>query len=227
MQKQNWRTSLIFLKNRYHKAGRHLRVGFGLVLALMWLSAFPTDVKAQETSPYRKLPLVITAGNHAVSMPFYRVLRMPYHPALAVGTEFTYRRGNHGQLLQTLSVGGFYNRYNATGLTLQTDFAYRYLTGVGVFADVSLGAGYLHTFRVRPIYESNGQGDYQPVQDRGKPSALGSFSLGLGYDFSRQASFPFALFVRYQWFAQVPYVDPLPLWPQAITSLGFRFYFHK
>ena len=79
----------------------------------------PGAVSAQETTPYRKLPLVLTAGNHAVSMPFYRVLRLPYHPAFSVGTEFTYRRGEHGQLLQTLSVGGFYNRYNATGLTVQ------------------------------------------------------------------------------------------------------------
>jgi len=225
MQKQNWRITRIFLKNDYRKACRPFHTG--LALACLWLSTVPTALKAQETEPYRKLPLVITGGNHAVSMPFYRVLRLPYHPALAVGTEFTYRRGKHGQLLQTLSVGGFYNRYNATGLAVQTELAYRYITDIGMFADISLGSGYLHTFRVRPIYQANGQGDYQSVKDWGKPSVLASFSLGLGYDFSRNPDRPFALFMRYQWFAQVPYVDPLPFWPQAITCVGARFYLRK
>lgn len=225
MQKQNWRTSQISLASRCWKTTQPLRAG--VVIVFLWLSVFPGAVRAQEIGPYRKLPLVLTVGNHAVSIPFYRVFRLPYHPALAVGTEFTYWRGKHGQLLQTLSVGGFYNRYNATGLSAQTEFVYRYITGLGVFADASLGAGYLHTFRVRPIYQANGQGDYQPVKDWGKPSALASFNLGLGYDFSRHTDLPFALFVRYQWFAQVPYVDPLPFWPQAITGLGARFYFSK
>ncbi|HEX8546271.1 MAG TPA: hypothetical protein VF691_04870 [Cytophagaceae bacterium] len=191
------------------------------------LAQVQTQATEINSSKYKKYPFIFSIGNHAVSMPFYRMLRKPFHPAFAIGTELTYKRGKHGLLSQTLNLGYFYNKYNATGLSVQTELAYRYTTGIGFFGDAFIGAGYLHTFRVRKIYEADGKGDYVPVRDMGKPSVLASFSLGLGYDFSNKGHLPFALFARYQWFAQIPYVDPLPFWPQAITSIGLRFYFRK
>ena len=163
-------------------------------------------------------PLVVSAFNHSLSLPFKNMLRLPVHPGLMVGTEFCYSKGNHSQLLQTLQLGGFYSRYFGSGLLLSSDLAYRYTTQVGVFGEAMLGVGYLHSFHPRPVYGLNAEGTYQRVTDWGKPSAMGSLSLGLGYDSGKLIS----PFIRYQWLLQVLYGEALPLVPQGLLHLGVR-----
>jgi opacity protein-like surface antigen len=194
-----------------------------LLISLVLLAL--SDAQAQKS--YKKYPLQLTTGNHAISMPFYRVLRKPYHPALSIGTQLTYKRGTHGQLFQAFNLGGFYNKYTATGLLAQTELGYRYYTKAGLFADAFLGIGYLHIFQTREVFKQKNDAEYEKAKDFGRPSATGSFSLGMGYDFSRQAKLPLALFARYQWLAQTPYGGGLPILPQSIISIGTRIYFVK
>jgi hypothetical protein len=136
-----------------------------------------------------------------------------------VGTELFYTRGQHSQLFQTVQLGGFYNRYFGTSVFLSSDLAYRYTTGLGFYGEVMLGVGYMHAFHPRDTYALNDNGTYERVTDWGKPSAMASFSLGVGYDSGKRLS----PFLRYQWLLQAPYAgEDLPYVPQALLHAGVK-----
>jgi hypothetical protein len=67
------------------------------------------------------------------------------------------------------------------------------------------------------------EGTYEKVTDWGKPTVMGSFGTGLGYDSGKLLS----PFIRYQWLIQTPYAEALPLVPQGLLHLGVKIKLRK
>jgi hypothetical protein len=191
-----------------------------LIAVLLIFTCFTSFGQIEEKKTHKPdYPLVITGFNHSLSLPFNKILREPVHPGLTVGTELFYTNGKHSQLLQTVQLGGFYNRYFGTSAFLSSDFAYRYITRRGLYGQAMIGLGYMHAFHPRDTYAQNDNGSYEKINDWGKPSAMASFSLGVGYDTGKRLS----PFLRYQWLVQAPYAgEDLPFVPQALLHAGVK-----
>jgi hypothetical protein len=172
----------------------------------------------------QKFPVSASLINHTWAFPFQQVFRIkPFYPGGVAGTEYVYKENKRSRLFQTLNLGFFLNKTTGSAVFLASDFGYRYTTKFGVFADVSLGLGYLHAFYPRKIYRQNEQNEYVKVHDIGKPVVMVSTSFSLGYDCSKKTSLPLSPFIKYQWFAQYPYFELIPIRPNGILHLGLRY----
>jgi hypothetical protein len=123
-----------------------------------------------------------------------------------------------------VKLGFFYNAYSTSAVFLNTDIAYRFIFGFGLFADAGLGIGYSHLFRPNAIYKMNSDGQYEQATDWGQPSVMADFSLSLGYDFSRLTEKRFSLYIRYGNFIQLFYNPDIPALPQNSFQVGTRFF---
>ena len=155
-------------------------------------------------------------------MPFNGIILKPLHPGFSIGTEYRYSEGKLGCIYQSLHTGYYFNKYNARGLYIQTELGYRYTADFGLFGDLTLGAGYLHSFHPKEVFKLNSQGEYEKAKDKGKPGAIILVSLGLGYDFSRKFSWPVSFFFRFQPYFQTPYNLETSVFPQAMVHFGIR-----
>lgn len=179
------------------------------------------NIKAQK----QDFPVSLSVINQSWAFPQKKVFRMkPFYPGLVFGTEYSYKEGKRGRLLQSANFGFFINNVTGSCLFLHSDFVYRYTFNFGLFADVSLGLGYVHAFYPREIFRQNDENEYVKVRDTGKPAIMVSNSFSLGYDFSRKMNKPIALYLRYQWFAQYPYFELIPIRPNGVLHVGLRYY---
>lgn len=169
-----------------------------------------------------QFPLELTFLKHAISYPFEAILSGPLHPGFSVGTEYTYSQGQHGRFFQNLNAGYFFNKYNAKALFAETSAGYRYTFGFGMFGDLALGLGYIHSFHPVEVYSLNSQGEYEKAKDKGKSAAIFPLILGLGYDFSRKLGWPFSLFFRYQAILQIPYSKSDTIIGHSMLHIGIR-----
>ncbi len=171
----------------------------------------------------RIYPIEITIGNHALSLPFYRMIRLPWHPALTLGTEFDLKKTENHHVFVPVRLGFFYNKYSATALSLSAEIGYRYTHKTGIYADAAAGLGYLHSFltSTKIVFEN---GVYNSDYDFGKPALITPLWIGAGYDFYQRTDLPLAIFVRYTWFAQIPYNGYMASHlSQTILAIGVRF----
>lgn len=197
---------------------KQIYTSFITVLFLVGM-AFP-----QTVTPLKKkqFPLEVSFINHAVTMPFDGIVLNPLHPGFSLGTEFVYSEGRVGRIFQSLHLGYYHNKYNARAFFLETEAGYRFTTGFGLFADLSLGLGYLHSFHPREIFEMNSRGEYEHVRDGGKGALIVMTSLGAGYDLSRKFGWPVSLFFRFQPYIQTPCNLETSILPQSWVHFGIR-----
>jgi len=170
-----------------------------------------------------QFPLEVSFINHAVTMPFDGIVLSPLHPGFSLGTEYAWKEGRLGRLYQSFHSGYFYNEFNAKALFLQTEIGFRHTFRFGLFADVEAGVGYLHAFHPREIFRLNADGEFVKAKDGGKPAAIFSVALGVGYDFTRMLGRPVSVFLRFQPFIQTPYCPEDSIAPQSFVHFGVRF----
>jgi hypothetical protein len=176
---------------------------------------------------FAKHPVDIAIGNFSVGMPFSKIFISKFYPLATLGTEFYYRIKKHYRIYQTARIGGYYNKYNTSGLFINTEIGYRYTFGFGLFTDAGIGVGYSHLFRPGAIYKMHSNGEYEQVNDWGKPSLIADFSLSIGYDFSRHLKMPTCVFLRYGNYIQLFYNPDIPALPQNSFQIGTRFFIDK
>ena len=183
-------------------------------------NAQPDSVKAK-----KPLPLVIAMGTHTLSFPWYnKPLTYRFNPALMVGTEFTHKQTKHFRFYQPVGLGYFQHEFMESGVFINTDLGFSYLTGFGLHVDLLLGGGYLHSFSRRELFEVR-NGEYEKVTDWGRPSAMFSLALALGYQFDSNRRPIFSPFIQYRWFAQTPYAQELPALTHLLLTVGVRIHF--
>lgn len=170
-------------------------------------------------------PLVISVGTHAASFPLYnKPLTYRINPGMVIGTEFTHKKGQHFRFYQTANLGTFHHKFMGTSVFVNTDVALGYTTGFGLYADVLLGVGYLHTFRPRKVFAVKNE-EFEQVTDWGKPSFMIPLSVELGYKIKGDKRFSVSPFVMYKWFAQVPNNKSIPVMSHLLLTIGTKIYF--
>lgn len=170
----------------------------------------------------RPPPLIVAVGAHALSVPWHnKPLIFGFNPGFIIGTELAHKNWKHFRLSQPVNLGYFQHKYIESGLFLNTDLTLSYVTGFGLYADLLLGVGYLHAFSRRDVFELK-NGEYERVTDWGRPTAMISLGLALGYEFKS-----FTPFIQYRWFAQAPFADPdeLPAASHLLLTVGTKMYF--
>ena len=166
--------------------------------------------------------LNVSIFNHAISLPFYKMIRLPIHPGLQIGKEFHIKESAKAKLFQTLNVGFIYNAYNGTGLYLSSQFSLRHKIKYGVFAEGGIGGGYLRVFHPTNIYKLSANGDYIKANDKGFSSLLISFGISLGYELKSKKNRVLSPFLRYENFIQTRYNSEVPVLPHATFHLGLK-----
>lgn len=167
-------------------------------------------------------PLEFSLFNQAVREPMECIGLNPLHPGISMGTEFTYTQGRLGLLFQRISLGYYANKYSAKSLFLQTAAGYRYTLGMGLFADLTVGLGYLYSFRSETALAltSKEENDSDMINVNG--AVIFSTSFGMGYDFSKKMGWPLSIFIRYEPYIQSPYSDREPELLQGMFHFGIR-----
>ena len=168
----------------------------------------------------------IAVYNTQNAMPFGKFTGMfkeQFHP----GIEAIYGRNlsskkKHDWFLE-LRLSYFYHRYVQHGMPLYLNFGYRYKFSQKLFAETSIGAGYMHSIPATAKLKLNDNGDYVNNKGIGRAQATTSYSIGLAYTPSPSASKPFTFFMNYQQRIQTPFVRSyVPILPYNTFMVGVR-----
>lgn len=199
------------------------------LVASLLVFLLPSGVLAQSEAveSKRSLPLVLAVGTHALSFPLYnKPLTYRFNPVAMLGTEFTHTASSHLRLTQPLNLGFFQHEFVESGVFLNTDLALSYLTSFGLHADLLLGAGYLHAFSRRDVFELK-DGQPSEVTDWGQPSVMLSLAGALGYEVQTRRSLSVSPFIQYRWFVQTPspYHALTPALSHVLLTAGAKIHF--
>ena len=185
-----------------------------LVLLLLIPAAF---LSAQKSQQY---PISVTIFNTATLLPGSAklgVFGVPVHPGITLGSEYSYLKRQHSELLQTVRLGYFYHRYIQHGIQLYSELGYRYHFNASWDIAGRLGVGYLHAFNDRGQFELTQEGIYEKLPNTGRAQFMGAFSIGPGYTFGNEMR----LFLHYQFALQLPFINEyVPVMPSSNVHLG-------
>lgn len=193
---------------------------FALALGCSWPAM--AEEPSSKDSEHSSYPIVIGLIQEAMQLPFKAdVFKGPLHPGALVGTEHHYWRGRRGELFQTANLGYFHHANVDRVLFLNTAFAFGYGWDFGLALEHLLGVGYGHTFIDRQIYSTE---TGEAMRDRGKPTLIASFALGLRYDLRAADLLPASLFLRYEPVFQFNFIPTsvLPVTPRALLTVGTK-----
>ena len=199
-------------------------VASGLVLLFLTVVCFAQDAPDESKHQF---PIELTFINQAVSddmdsIPFIGKIMEILHPGFSLGTEYAYLQNLNHRIFQNIQAGYYFNEYAARAIFFQTGLGYRYSLRFGLFADVSVNLGYLHSFHPVEVWKLNNQGEYELAEDKGRGAMTIGLAFGLGYDFNPALGWPVSLFVRYQPYGQTRY-SAFDSWLlQAWLQFGIR-----
>jgi hypothetical protein len=156
------------------------------------------------------LPVSIAAGTHALTVPWYPdPVANRFNPAFQVGTDRTWKAGNHWRLYYGVSLGFFRHHWWMTGVSIVPELGVGRRLPAGFRADVSLGLGYMHYFWRRKTLELK-NGKYVEARNWGKPSAVLPLSVTLGHRGGSDQPVKITPFVSTRWAAQGMFLDEVP-----------------
>ncbi len=112
------------------------------------------------------------------------------HPGFKAGIETplagAYKPGKrHGLLLLGANLSAYRHRGNHTGLFVDTEIGYRFITRGGFKAEMFLGAGYHRSYIDGPVYTVNELNEVKRDRFAGQNTILLLWSFGLGKQMKR------------------------------------------
>lgn len=169
--------------------------------------------------------------NEGVMIPIYSgFTSIPIHPGLMVGCEYRYKESNNLHLFQSFNIGGYYHQHFEHGIYCNSEFGVRPIFNFGLTTEILLGFGYLHTIEDDPLFSQNSSGEYVQMRNYGRPHLMGTFSLGLGYDFSKMTNLILIPYVRYQTAVEYPYSlnnGEIPVLMHTMLYFGLIYDMHR
>lgn len=171
----------------------------------------------------KNLKLNISFFNEATAIPYTKLISIPIHPGIQVGTEFNLVKKNKTRLFQTAELFYFYHQYLNQAIGLQSELGYEFRFPFGLALESLVGIGYTHTFTTADEYTFS-NGSYQKKKDVGNPRVTPSFSIGMGYYLKKNSKTSPELFLRYQSWVEYPYSPGfIPLMTHIQLHIGARF----
>jgi hypothetical protein len=166
------------------------------------------------------IPINISIFNEATAIPFTKLISVPIHPGIQIGTEINYVDHQHSRLFQTANLSYFYHNNLAQGIGLNSEFGYEKRLKSGFSFQALVGIGYLHTFNVADEF-AFADGKYEKKSDRGNSRINPSISLDVGYYLNKLNRNSPRIFIRYQSWAEYPYSpDFIPVMTHINLHIG-------
>ena len=125
------------------------------------------------------------------------------HPGLMIGAKSELRRTHRHQMYYTLNTGIYTHRKNHNAFILSSEIANRLSTKKGLFGELLLGGGFLHTWPQGDVYIREDDGGVKKSRSWGHPHLIVSSSLGMGWQSPKENSR--AYFLRIVAFGEYPY----------------------
>jgi hypothetical protein len=172
----------------------------------------------------KQIGVAITNSNSA--FPFSKfggLFKAPLHPGAEFSYNFNWKTKPRHDWYQQIILGYFYHRFVQHGITLYTNAGYRYKFSSRIFAEASLGAGYLHSIPATAKLRLDDNGNYNNNKGIGRAQAMMVFNIGSGYTINPSVKKPVTLFANYQQRIQTPFVQSyVPLLPYNSIMIGAR-----
>jgi hypothetical protein len=189
-----------------------------LLLGLALL-ATPRRADAEPAPETRPFPLRVSVLNESISLPSPERLFSRLNPGAEVGTELTYQRTRGYTLFQSFNLGLFHHPGFSTSAYVDTAFGYRSTLLAGLFAELSLGIGYLANVSALPLYVQE-----EGVYRRASPLLhrfIARSGVGLGYQVGSLSPF-----ITYSLMIEAPFLRAFsPVLPHQLMQLGVRIQF--
>ena len=125
------------------------------------------------------------------------------HPGLMIGTQFELRKTQRHQMYYTLNTGIYTHRKNHNAFMLSSEIASRISTKRGLFGELLMGGGYMHTWPQGDVYIREDTGEVKKTIGWGHPHLMVSSSMGIGWESPEDNSRTY--FLRMVAFGEYPY----------------------
>ena len=198
---------------------------------LIILSLCFSTISVKSQSRNKNLYQSIAVYNTQNAFPFGKfngLFKEIVHPGVevAVGKKFSSRQ--HHDFFGELKAGYFFHRFVQHGIPVYLNIGYRYKTLQGLYAETSLGGGYLHSIPATEKFKLNNDGAYRNNKGIGRMQAMAAITIGLGYTIHRAGLKPINIFSNYQQRLQLPFVKSyVPLLPYSSFIIGISRPFGK
>lgn len=166
--------------------------------------------------------------NNAVAKPFSGkagIVHTPFHFGVRMGGAYALRQSERYQWLQKATLGFVNQRLVHKVVQLYTENELNHRLYKNLFGLASLGVGYAHVINTNEnkIYKLNEDGEYVRTQRFGQPKFMGSFALGLGYQWKTEKAV-WQPTLQYQFWALMPFVNSyVPVLPNSALQVGISF----
>ena len=160
----------------------------------------------------------LSFGDKAATLyPFAQAFDKTFYPVTQLAAEYQYFEKKQHSIFQTAVFHFQDHKLLGYGLGLRSEAGYRYLFSNGFFPEVLLGIGYLGTIPSEKQFKLNENGIYKEADPLISMIEI-PFTIGIGYQWKNR----YSVFLRYQYSAQFPYNNTIPVVPSDNFLLGFR-----
>ncbi|MBV6645231.1 MAG: hypothetical protein KI790_07265 [Cyclobacteriaceae bacterium] len=156
----------------------------------------------------------LTLQTESVSIPFTRIGEI--HPGLEIGFNLSEKVKANSTRRWNGYIGWFYHRDFDQSVYLRGEYEFSYPLKNTIAFHLPIGLGYMHSFHTRPVYEQNDDGSFSEKRQWGRPHAL--FNIGLGMSYLKLGAV--TPFIKYETFAQSPFVATIPVAPRNFFKIG-------
>ena len=185
------------------------------ILILLTFLVFGTTLVAQSW------PISVSFVDESIAFPSHRLIKSPLHPGFTVGTEFPNKKfDSDAEWGLRAEIGAYFHERVENAVFLNGSAYYRQPIYWELYAEGGAGAGYLHSFYPSTIWEQQPDGGFSIKEQKGRPHAIATVDLGLGYDLSPQ----WTVFIRYQLMVETPFASTIPVIPHTLFSMGAKFH---
>ncbi len=157
----------------------------------------------------------VAVMNESIAFPFTRFA--PVHPGLEIGATFWSKEKENSNRYLSAYAGGFYHEKIETGFYLRAEYLFAFKIVDGLYADVPVGIGYLHTFFPSELYEQNPEtGSFEEASQFGRPHGLVTAGVGIRYAGNSRVQ----PFIRQELAVETPFANGFPVIPHTFLKLG-------
>jgi len=144
--------------------------------------------------------LRISAINEATTLPSWRLVQLPLHPGIQIGTDLLAKEGRHWTTSLGVDLGYYYHRLYEHAVMLDGTFAAGYRFNFGLQPKLLASAGYKHSILSDAVFEYNGE-EYQKSFYLGRPQF--NFKIGAGLEYALNDRY--SIMVDYRAMVALPY----------------------
>jgi len=176
------------------------------------LLLFSTNMHSQKLEQ-----LSVLVQSEAIGFPFTNY--SPVH--LGIELNATIRKKEKEKNIQYLNAkaGFFYHRKLETAIYLGGEYQYsQKLFKQKISIDLPVGLGYLHSFYPGEIYEQNNEGDFETINQFGRPHLY--VNLGIGLTYLNEGKIQ--PFIRQELLLETPFANGIPVIPHSLLKVGIQ-----